>query len=119
MILAIFQVLAGSNHPFSQLVLSDHLDITFDCGGNIFSWTQDLLYDADGDEDIAEADWLSDPLGRDGSGAGTAPPGLVSASSIQWNMNNAASLGAPPRPWDISLGGTRTNTRHMKSTRPR
>lgn len=100
---------AGWNrHTFKDLLNSDHMEFDLSCGDNNWTWSQDYLYDADGDKDPHEADWLSDPYGNDGDG--TPPPGLVSASSLQWNMNHTL--------WDVTLNGSRTNDKDYKSPDP-
>ncbi|MDZ7722691.1 MAG: GEVED domain-containing protein [candidate division KSB1 bacterium] len=84
-------------HQAEKLIQSDHLNFTFTADGVSYTWKQGYLYDADGDKSPSEADWLSDY--HDGSlGGGTLPPGLVSASSMQWNMNNS--------PWVSTFTGT-------------
>ena len=95
----------GPYHKARDLVQSDHVEILLSCGNNSWTWKQDLLYDADSDDDPAESDWLSDALGPDGDG--TPPPGLVTASSMQWNMNNTT--------WDVTLNGTRNTLNDWKS----
>ncbi len=97
-----------SKHRFKDLLNSDHIQVALSCGTNSWTWAQDYLYDADGDKDPTEKDWLSDPNGNDGSG--TPPPGLASASSLQWNLNNTT--------WDITLGGSRTGDKDYKSPDP-
>jgi len=88
-----------NNHNAKHLLNSDNVELRlFDEGSNDYQWEQDYCYDADGDRDPNEADWLSDPYGADGGG--TPPPGLTAtASSLQYNLNNS--------PWDVTLGGTR------------
>ncbi len=95
-----------------KLIGSDHMEFNLSCGANSWTWKQDYVYDADGDKNPAEADWLSDPDG--GDGGGTPPPHLVaSGSSFQWDLNNYASGGSPR--WDVTLGGTRSGTGNWKS----
>jgi Peptidase family C25 len=97
-------------HSFQRLYGSDHAIFGIECGatGSTPDWgfTMDLLYDADGDADPAEADFIGDPFG--GDGAVTAlPPDFMSSTSIAWNMNNTA--------WDVTLGGARTSVDNYKS----
>ncbi len=100
-----------TKHKFKDLVKSDRISITVQCGANTWNWEQDYVYDA-GDKDELprnasgwEADWASDVNGPDGGGS--PPPGLVSASSLQWNLNNS--------PWDLTIGGARTSNKTYKS----
>jgi hypothetical protein len=76
-------------HKFKELVGSDHAEFELEVGSTTWTWKQDYLYDADNDKDPTEADWLSDINGNDG--AGTAPPGLVSASSLPALTNGDSS----------------------------
>jgi hypothetical protein len=95
--------LGGPGHSFDDLWGSDNLGLSFSCGGTTWTWQQGYLYDADGDRDPLESDWLSDELdGSGGSGAGTAPPGTVSRSTLQWNMNNSS--------WKVNYGGRSYNS---------
>lgn len=100
-----------SKHHFKDLWKSDHIEFTLTCGSNSWTWRQDYLYDQDNDGDPAEKDWRSDPFNPyDSKGkesGGTTPPGLVSSSSLAWNLNNS--------PWDITLGGTRSTDKDYKS----
>lgn len=97
-----------SRHDLWALVASDHMIGILSCGDIYYEWRHDYAYDTDGDTDPHEADWLSGPLGPDGGG--TPPPGLITASSFQWNLNNTL--------WDVTLGGTRTDRRSYKSPDP-
>jgi len=96
-----------NNHNGKHLLNSDNVELRLTDGGtNDYQWEQDYCYDADGDRDPSEADWLSDPYGADGGG--TPPPGLTaSASSLQYNLNNST--------WDVTLGGTRNKPDSWKS----
>lgn len=87
----------NNGHTFDQLYVSDNAGVVLSCG-NVYSWYHGYIYDLDDDQDPTEADWLSGPE-DDSTGGGTPPPSLVSASSLQWNMNNTA--------WDVTEGGTR------------
>ena len=88
----------GAGRTGYELVGSDHLEFSFtrtkDRVTETLTWHQDYVYDADGDGDPMEADWLSDADGDDGSG--TPPAGLVSRSSLQWNMNNSPWVSDHP-----------------------
>ena len=105
---AYVQSVGWTTHAFLHLLTSDHMEFSLSCGGNSWTWAQDYLYDADGDKDPHEADWLSDPYGNDGGGA--PPPGIASASSLQWNMNHTL--------WDVTLNGSRTSSLNYKSPDP-
>jgi len=90
---------AGNNkHTFDALLGSDNMVFQLSCGNVSWNWNQDYLYGSSGN-------WLSDPEGIDGGGE--YPASLVSASSLQWNMNNSL--------WDITLGGARTSGANYKS----
>jgi hypothetical protein len=97
----------GSNgHTFEQLYSSDNMEFYMSCGGNSWDWYHGYLYDENLDHNPAQADWLSGP--EDNSiGGGTWPASLVTASSLQWNMNNMG--------WDVTLGGARTTWGEWKS----
>ncbi len=95
---AALQAAGWTKHTFDDLIHSDHVELSLDCGSLSFDWKQDYAYDADGDEDPLEHDWLSDANGPDGKGP--TPPIVASASSLQWNLQNSL--------WDPTLGGTRT-----------
>ena len=106
---------AGWNkHEFKILEGSDHATFGVECGATAdtpdWNWGMDLLYDADGDNDPTEADWLGDPSGPDSPVTGgdlRLPPSFTSATSLAWNMNNTT--------WDVTLGGARTTTSTYKS----
>ncbi len=83
------------HHQAENLIKSDHVELTLQCGSMSWNWRQDYVYDSDGDSDPRESDWLSGPDGPDGNNA-NPPPGLVSASSLQYNLNNSS--------WDVTLG---------------
>ena len=90
---------ADVNHRLSELHGSDKTVWSVSCGAS-FTWTQDYLDDTDGDETYwslpgGEADFFSSHLGDDG--AGTPPAGIVSSSSMAYNMNQST--------WDVSFGG--------------
>jgi len=106
----------GNAHQFKHLDTSDHSIWNLCCGScGCWTWAQDVLRDADGDEDVGEADWLSDPYGEF-SGTGLPPPGFItSASSLQWNLNWHAVPTQPTHRWDVTLGGTRTSNTTYKS----
>jgi hypothetical protein len=95
-----------AGHTFDQLLRSDNMEFKLVCGQTTYQWRHGYLYDPNGDNSPAGKDWLSGP-GDPTDGGGTTPPGLVSASSLQWNMNNTT--------WDVTLGGTRTSTTTWKS----
>jgi hypothetical protein len=99
-------------HSAKSLIKSDNVELTLQCGASSWTWMQGYIYDADGDVNPREADWLSG-VGDDSSGGGNPPPGLVSASSLMWNLNNAAAL--PAGTWDVTLGGTRIGYDNWKS----
>jgi len=105
---AYVQSVGWNKHKFKDLRGSDHIRVAVTCGNQGWLWDQDYLYDADDDKDPHEHDWLSDPNGNDGGGS--PPPGIVSGSSLQWNMNNTS--------WDITLGGTRSGEKDYKSPDP-
>jgi len=88
----------GSQHTFGALLNSDNINLTLTCGTDSWTWQQDYLYDSGGV-------WKSDYLGNDG--AGTPPPGIVSSSSLVWNMTHTS--------WDITLDGNRTDDKTYKS----
>jgi hypothetical protein len=92
-------------HTAGRLIGSDHVELTLECGANSWDWFQDYVYDPNGDYDPNGQDWLSDPYGPDGNG--NPPPGLVTASSLQWNFNNTT--------WDLTLGNTRSGIEQWKS----
>ncbi len=95
-------------HTADRLIGSDHLAISLTVGTGSGSWVQDYAYDADGDNNPYESDWLSDPFGPDAIGGGSPPPTLIAASSsFAWNMNNTL--------WDVTLGGTRNGLGQWKS----
>lgn len=72
-----------------------------------YSWKHGYASDSDGDNNRTEADWIS---GVNASGGvGPAPPGLTTASSLQWNLNKYASDGAT---W---MSGTNTSPSSWKS----
>jgi len=93
-------------HTGKDLVGSDKLIMTLRSGASEWNWIQDYAYSEDGDKDAFEADWRSDHL--DGDGSGTVPPGFIeSSSSFVANINYHAS---PTSEWDVTLGGTRSQT---------
>jgi hypothetical protein len=92
-------------HTAGRLIGSDHLEFALECGANSWDWFQDYVYDPNGDYDPNGQDWLSGTGGPDGNG--TPPPGLVTASSLQWNFNNST--------WDLTLGGLRSGIEQWKS----
>ena len=55
-------------HSAKKLIKSDNVGLSFWCGGTVATWQQGYLYDSDGDEDPAEADWLSTPADDSGGG---------------------------------------------------
>jgi hypothetical protein len=90
------------NHTLFDLYDSDMLEFQLQCAGDEsggFIWQQGYLYDADEDWDPREADWRSDN-GDTLDEPGTPPPGIVSSSSMAWNMNNKL--------WDVTLLDART-----------
>ena len=103
----------GNQHEAKHLINSDHVSLTLKCGGNSWEWNHGYLYDSDGNEDPGEADWLSGHGDSDPLPAGSPPPGLISqASSLQWNLNNAATYST----WDVTLGqASRNIARYWKS----
>jgi len=100
---------AGWNptHDFGKLEQSDHAAFTLICGGRTYSWHQDLAYLSDGV-------YVSNPQGPDGGG--TPPPGMISASSTTWNVNNyRATWGTtanPAAPWNMYVDGTASDRWH-------
>jgi hypothetical protein len=111
-------------HTGKDLILSDHLEITFttNCGGTAtsYSWWQDLIYakDSNGkptnsnginDPYDPEYTWHSDIYGHDGNIVTLVPTGLVSSSSTAWNFN------IPQTTWDMTEGGTRLDHELWKS----
>ncbi|MDZ7724708.1 MAG: GEVED domain-containing protein [candidate division KSB1 bacterium] len=96
----------GAGRTGYELVGSDHLEFSFTRTKNgvneTLSWHQDYVYDADGDGDPMEADWLSDAWGDDGSSKnGLLPPeGTISKSSLQWNLNNDSWVTNHPEYFD-------------------
>lgn len=105
----------GNQHHTEALINSDNTELKLQCGNDTYEWIQGYLYDADGDKDPHEADWLSDPL--DGSGGGAYWPTVLisSASSLQWNLNNAATYSNTTWAWDVTLGGNRSGSSNWKS----
>ena len=102
-----------NNHNFKHLVTSDHVQLRLTACGDSWEWYHGYLYDADGDSDPNEKDWLSGP-GDNSIGGGTVPDGtggtpelLATASSMQWNMNNTT--------WDVTLSSNRTSSTAYKS----
>ena len=104
---------SGNKHQAKHLINSDNVELKLQCvGGDSWTWKQDYLYDADDNENPGEADWLSDPAGTDGDTTwDNAPPGLVSRSSLQWNLNNAVANNM----WDVTLEGNRSGSEDWKS----
>ncbi len=86
-------------HNFEALYLSDSMTFRLICEGGGYSnqFRQGFLYDADGDGDPNEADWLSSPADP----GQNSPLALLTASSMMWNMNNFAGGGSPS--WDVTL----------------
>jgi hypothetical protein len=75
-------------HDLDTLIGSDHFHFSLACNGIYYEWKQDYIYDNDPTAGFA---WLSDTAGPDGSATDCTtctgdPPGLVSASSLQWNL---------------------------------
>jgi hypothetical protein len=89
---------SGAHHNFKALLNSDNINLTLTCGTDTWTWQQDYLYQSG-------SDWKSDHLGPDG--LGTPPPGIVSHSSLEWNLEHTS--------WDITLGGNRTTNETWKS----
>ena len=99
----------GSGRSADKLIESDHFRFKFVCNGQEWTWSQDYAYDLDNDLDPHEADWRSYHLCNVSSkwcdGADAPPPGWIkSASSLQWDLNHAASN--PATSWDVTLGAT-------------
>jgi hypothetical protein len=92
-------------HTAGRLINSDHLEFSLQCGANSWDWFHDYVYDPNGDYDPNGQDWLSGTGGPDGNG--TPPDGLVTASSLQWNLNNSS--------WDLTLGNTRNGIEQWRS----
>ena len=100
---------AGWNpaHTAKTLIGSDHVELLLSCGTS-WRWQQDYLYNLTNENDPTLKDWLSDTSGPDGNNPTACPsctsdpPELVSASSLQWNMNNTL--------WDVTLGDSNRNT---------
>jgi len=90
-----------NQHRAKDLIGSDHLEFNLTICNTTWTWSQDYCYDADDDQLSNESDWLSDPNGKDGGGA--PPPGLISASSLQWNLNTHANYSSA---WNVTLGDT-------------
>ena len=105
----VFDALWGKEHSAAKLIGSDNVTFKFECGTYSRTWSQDYVYNSVDQKDPTRTDWLSDPVGPDGSGAGTGPPGLVSASSMQWNFNNTT--------WDYTLGDSPGGPRYNDNTR--
>jgi hypothetical protein len=99
---------AGWNavHTADRLLLSDNVQVEVRCGPHTWNWYNGYAYDADGDQNPAEHDWLSGP-GDNSIGGGTPPPGLASATTLQRNLNSST--------WDVTLGGTRSGSGAWKS----
>jgi hypothetical protein len=96
-----------SSHTFKDLLRSDQLGetgyITFACGTGLYQWRQDLIEEEKGagancEQDPFNCEWTSLVV------AGTPPPGIQTASSLQWNMLNAVGTGMDQ--WDVTLGNT-------------
>jgi hypothetical protein len=98
-------------HDATKLIQSDHFEFSLTCGTNVYRWMQDYVWDPDTDPN--NRNWLSDTAGPDGNVMCTGctnPPGLVSASSFQWNLNHSTW------PYDSWLtGATLTNPYDWKS----
>lgn len=84
-----------------RLTDSEYTEFTLNLCGQTWVWRQAYAY-SDSNFSPYVADWHSDHL--QAPGVGTAPPGIVSSSSLVWNLNNAAS-GATPR-WDVTQGNS-------------
>jgi hypothetical protein len=100
----------NTTRSWKTLYNSDFNEWHMECGDNVFQWKQDYLADLDHDRlprqaTDGEADFTSDNTTDQGDG--TQPPGLLSASSLQWNMNHST--------WDVTMGGTRTSWDTYKS----
>jgi hypothetical protein len=102
-------------HTAGRLINSDHLELALECGTNSWDWFHDYVYDPNEDYDPFGGDWLSGPGGPDGNG--DPPPGLVTASSLQWNLNNNTDPDPadPTGDWDVTLQGTRSGPEQWKS----
>ncbi len=101
---AYVQSAGWTHHKFDDLLQSDHVQIQLQCGLNSWTWQQGYLY-KDGDE------WKSDHLDPSGgSGLGTSPPGYVSHSSLEWNLENTN--------WDVTLGSTRSQSNWISPGEP-
>lgn len=87
----------GKEHWGKSLVKSDHLELKVTtCSNGAITWTIDFVEDADADENPQEADWYSSNVNpitgvKAPDGAGTAPAGTESRSSMQWNLNYGAN----------------------------
>lgn len=90
-----------------RLTDSEFAEFTLSVCG--FSWTWRQAYAYSPTYSPYVANWRSDHLG--GAGAGTPPPGIVSSSSLVWNLNNYAS-GATPR-WDVTQGNPANADREL------
>ncbi|MGD8519433.1 MAG: GEVED domain-containing protein, partial [Anaerolineae bacterium] len=83
------------HHTALDLIQSDNVGLNLTCDGTSYTWEQDYVYVGAG----TGPSYRSDALGPDGSG--TPPPSLVSASSLQWMLNNWFDDG---QGWDPTLG---------------
>jgi hypothetical protein len=71
----------SNQHTAKALINSEMVQLQFECAGQSWSWQQDYVYQSG-------EDWLSDPLGPDGTGSWPSVL-LASASSLEWNFNNS------------------------------
>ncbi|MDZ7841401.1 MAG: C25 family cysteine peptidase [Gammaproteobacteria bacterium] len=111
----------GGNTTACRRMDSEFAEFTLEVG-DTFSYTWQQGYAGQSDEagggnpcgrhDRRNATWISDVTVS--GGGGTPPPGVESASSLMWNMNNYAdSLAAGTLNW--TMPGTHTNSSSWKS----
>lgn len=105
---------AGFQSPrmANKIYDSEFAGFTLECGPNAWAWQQGYGGQTGGVTDYRIADWIADETVSGGSGA--PPPGMASASSFMWNMNNYATrLGnGETVEWDM---GNFTNDRLWRS----
>jgi hypothetical protein len=93
---------AGMNPPrdAKRLYDSEFASFTFECETVPLSWTWQMGYAGK-----PGATWIADHTV--GGGLGTPPPGIVSASSLSWNMNTYEAKPYPTGvPWNMYVFGT-------------
>jgi len=88
-----------NNRPASQLYNSEFSEFILSCGAASYTWKQAYAYRPGG-----VGAFVSDHLGP--AGGGIAPPGIASASSFAWNINNYEAKAPGDRLWDMYVHGS-------------